>query len=156
MKQCSGRLWPVGFPVTARRVVRGGSWNNDQANARAAYRNDNAPDNRNNNIGFRLACSSHTFVPLRWRGVTPVASTPTGAAGRGAASGIGRRPRFAARGEGLKMARVSPVRTEGLQTVRRAYSKARRFLGASPETPQLFFIHPPSSRPNSATIALTC
>jgi len=59
----------VGFPVTARRVVRGGSWNNNQANARAAYRNNNAPDNRNNNVGFRLACASHTFDLLRWRGV---------------------------------------------------------------------------------------
>jgi len=69
MKQSAGRLWPAGFPVTARRVVRGGSWNNNQTNARAAYRNDNAPDNRNNNIGFRLARASHTLVPLRRRGV---------------------------------------------------------------------------------------
>ncbi len=53
-----GPALPVGFPVTARRVVRGGSWNNNQTNARAAYRNDNAPDNRNNNIGFRLVCAS--------------------------------------------------------------------------------------------------
>lgn len=44
--------------MTARRVVRGGAWNNNQTNARAAYRNDNAPDNRNNNIGFRLARAS--------------------------------------------------------------------------------------------------
>ena len=151
-----GPVLPAGFPVTTRRVVRGGSWNNNQSNARAAYRNNNAPDNRNNNLGFRLARASHTWVPLRRRGIKPVASAPTGIAGAGGASGIGRRLRFAARGEGSKMARASPVRTEGLQTVRRAYSKARRFLGASPETPQLFFIHPPSSRPNSATIALTC
>ena len=44
-----GPALPVGFPVTARRVVRGGSWNNNQTNA---------PDNRNNNIGFRLVCAS--------------------------------------------------------------------------------------------------
>ncbi|MDS4032042.1 MAG: SUMF1/EgtB/PvdO family nonheme iron enzyme [Candidatus Contendobacter sp.] len=69
MKQCSGRLWPVGFPVTARRVVRGGAWNNNQTDARAAYRNFNAPDNRNNNLGFRLARASHTLAPLRRRGV---------------------------------------------------------------------------------------
>jgi hypothetical protein len=36
-------------------VVRGGSWNNNPRNVRAANRNDNTPDNRNNNIGFRLA-----------------------------------------------------------------------------------------------------
>lgn len=151
-----GPALPAGFPVTARRAVRGGSWNNNQTNARAAYRNFNAPDNRNNNIGFRLACPSHTLVPLQRRGVTPVASAPTGTAGAGGASGIGRRLRFAARGEGSKMARVSPVRTGGRSTVRRAHTKARRFLGVRPETPQLFFIHPPSSRPNSTTSALTC
>jgi hypothetical protein len=36
------------------RVVRGGSWNNNQNNARAAFRNHNHPDNRNNNNGFRV------------------------------------------------------------------------------------------------------
>jgi len=54
----------VGLPVTSRRVLRGGSWNNNQDNARAAYRNNNHPDNRNNNIGFRLCCSSHIFIPF--------------------------------------------------------------------------------------------
>jgi hypothetical protein len=48
------------------RVVRGGSWNNNQDNARAAYRNRNNPNNRNNNIGFRVVCSSHVS-PLLWR-----------------------------------------------------------------------------------------
>jgi hypothetical protein len=37
------------------RVNRGGSWNNHARNCRAAYRNANAPDNRNHNLGFRLA-----------------------------------------------------------------------------------------------------
>ncbi len=50
-----------------RRVVRGGSWNNNQDNARAAYRNHNDPDNRNNNMGFRVVCSSHMFPPFQWR-----------------------------------------------------------------------------------------
>jgi len=36
-------------------VQRGGAWNNNQDNARCAYRNNNNPDNRNNNIGFRVA-----------------------------------------------------------------------------------------------------
>lgn len=47
-----------------RRVVRGGSWNNTQGNARLGYRNDNDPDNRNNNLGFRLCRASHIFTQL--------------------------------------------------------------------------------------------
>ncbi|MBV8399955.1 MAG: SUMF1/EgtB/PvdO family nonheme iron enzyme, partial [Acetobacteraceae bacterium] len=35
-------------------VLRGGSWNNNPQNLRAANRNRNTPDNRNNNSGFRL------------------------------------------------------------------------------------------------------
>jgi hypothetical protein len=35
-------------------VLRGGSWNNNQNNARCAYRNRNEPDNWNNNVGFRV------------------------------------------------------------------------------------------------------
>ncbi|MBL3527216.1 MAG: SUMF1/EgtB/PvdO family nonheme iron enzyme [gamma proteobacterium endosymbiont of Lamellibrachia anaximandri] len=45
--------------MTFRRVLRGGSWINNQDNARASIRNNNEPDNRNNNLGFRLSCSSH-------------------------------------------------------------------------------------------------
>lgn len=37
------------------RVLRGGSWNNNGGNVRSAIRNRNRPDNRNDNIGFRLA-----------------------------------------------------------------------------------------------------
>ena len=36
------------------RVLRGGSWNNNAKNLRSANRNKNEPDNRNNNVGFRL------------------------------------------------------------------------------------------------------
>ncbi|HAV33272.1 MAG TPA: hypothetical protein DCX79_14795 [Planctomycetaceae bacterium] len=45
-------------PITSgsSRVLRGGSWNNESANLRSANRNDNTPDNRNNNIGFRVVC----------------------------------------------------------------------------------------------------
>ena len=39
----------------ANRVNRGGSWNNNAANCRAANRNSNEPGNRNNNLGFRPA-----------------------------------------------------------------------------------------------------
>ena len=45
--------------------MRGGAWNNHQDNARCAYRNRNQPDNRNNNLGFRLVLrSSHVLPPL--------------------------------------------------------------------------------------------
>ena len=41
---------------TGNRVIRGGSWNNnDVANLRSASRNNNTPMNRNNNLGFRCA-----------------------------------------------------------------------------------------------------
>ena len=38
-------------------MIRGGSWNNNANNCRAANRNRNNPDNRNNNNGFRV-CSA--------------------------------------------------------------------------------------------------
>ena len=47
---------------TETRVARGGSWNDDPANARSAARNDNNPDNRNDNLGFRVLCSSHIVI----------------------------------------------------------------------------------------------
>ena len=47
---------PWGPVDGASRVLRGGSWNNDNTeNFRGAYRNNNKPDNRNNNNGFRAA-----------------------------------------------------------------------------------------------------
>ena len=42
----------------ASRVLRGGSWNNNADNCRVSNRNNNAPDNRNNNNGFRLLLRS--------------------------------------------------------------------------------------------------
>ncbi len=41
----------------SKRVNRGGSWNNNADNCRVANRNNNNADNRNNNLGFRLALS---------------------------------------------------------------------------------------------------
>ena len=61
-----------GGSETAVRVLRGGSWNNDADNLRAAVRNRNHVWNRNNNVGFRCCvCRSpkHAFVvkPCRSR-----------------------------------------------------------------------------------------
>ncbi|MCK6591997.1 MAG: SUMF1/EgtB/PvdO family nonheme iron enzyme [Polyangiaceae bacterium] len=39
----------------SNRVIRGGSWNSNARNVRAANRNANAPGNRNANLGFRVA-----------------------------------------------------------------------------------------------------
>ncbi len=51
-----GRFDPAAEAWTApcRRVVRGGSWNNNPRRLRAANRNRNTTDNRNNNLGFRV------------------------------------------------------------------------------------------------------
>ena len=39
----------------SQRVLRGGNWINNARNLRSANRNANSPDNRNHNIGLRLA-----------------------------------------------------------------------------------------------------
>ncbi|NOT58972.1 MAG: SUMF1/EgtB/PvdO family nonheme iron enzyme [Acidobacteria bacterium] len=46
-----------GLPL---RVLRGGSWNNNGRNCRAANRNRNEPGERNNNNGFRVVLSAST------------------------------------------------------------------------------------------------
>ncbi|MBW9267393.1 MAG: SUMF1/EgtB/PvdO family nonheme iron enzyme [Candidatus Thiodiazotropha sp. (ex. Lucinisca nassula)] len=56
---CAGRYSPLQYlpegDTELCRVLRGGSWNNKPQNVRSANRNRNAPANRNNNVGFRLA-----------------------------------------------------------------------------------------------------
>ena len=47
-----------GLKHCLKRVLRGGSWNNNTNNMRSANRNRNSPSNRNNNNGFRLAQSA--------------------------------------------------------------------------------------------------
>ncbi|MBN1902233.1 SUMF1/EgtB/PvdO family nonheme iron enzyme [Candidatus Sumerlaeota bacterium] len=42
----------------AFRTLRGGAFNNESDNCRSACRNDNHPDNRNHNIGFRVVLVS--------------------------------------------------------------------------------------------------
>ncbi|MGC9950644.1 MAG: SUMF1/EgtB/PvdO family nonheme iron enzyme [Bryobacteraceae bacterium] len=61
------------------RVLRGGSFNNDTRNLRAANGNRNAPDNRNNNIGFRCVRDVE-----RWR----ASAAAAGAAVVTAAAGV--------------------------------------------------------------------
>ena len=74
------------------RVVRGGSWNNNAVNARVAYRNNNVPGNRNNNLGFRLVRVSHI--------------------GRPSMIGMPRDHGSAAGSKALRMAEARPVRTD--------------------------------------------
>jgi len=45
------------------KSLRGGSWNNNENNARVSIRNNNNPHNRNNNIGFRAALF-HSFANI--------------------------------------------------------------------------------------------
>ena len=51
------------------RVLRGGSWINDRRNLRSANRNANSPDNRNDNIGLRLAGASWAGGSINQRSV---------------------------------------------------------------------------------------
>jgi len=43
------------------RVLRGGSWYNNQGYARSAFRGRLDPNYRNFNVGFRVLCSSPIF-----------------------------------------------------------------------------------------------
>jgi len=47
-------ITPEARTVPCRRVLRGRSWNNNPRNLRAANRNRNTTENRNNNMGFRV------------------------------------------------------------------------------------------------------
>ena len=47
-----------GGPERGYRVLRGGSWNNNDNNNRCANRNNNNPNNNWNNNGFRIARKS--------------------------------------------------------------------------------------------------
>ena len=58
------------------RVNRGGSWNNNAENCRSANRNRNTPDNRNNNLGFRVVLSPSSVtgrMPFSEQADAPVA-----------------------------------------------------------------------------------
>jgi len=51
---CKEGLAFQGASSGSNRVKRGGSWNNPAENARSANRNNDNPNNRNNNLGFRV------------------------------------------------------------------------------------------------------
>jgi formylglycine-generating enzyme required for sulfatase activity len=45
-----------------RRLLRGGSWDNDPRFCRSAYRNDFPPDDRDNPFGFRVCCLPQDLI----------------------------------------------------------------------------------------------
>jgi formylglycine-generating enzyme required for sulfatase activity len=49
------RCAPAPERLKSLRVLRGGSWNNNPENLSSANRNRNQPENRNNNVGLRVA-----------------------------------------------------------------------------------------------------
>lgn len=53
-------------------MLRGGSWNNNTRNTRAANRNRNSTDNRNNNVSFRPS----RMLPARIPGSMEPGSAP--------------------------------------------------------------------------------
>jgi hypothetical protein len=56
-----------GLKAATGRAARGGSWINNDHNLRAALRNSNNPDNRNDNRGFRvvMAAESRSAAEIR-------------------------------------------------------------------------------------------
>ncbi|MGF1520660.1 MAG: formylglycine-generating enzyme family protein [Nodosilinea sp.] len=52
-----GSAWIEGGD-SKRRILRGGSWNDDPRNCRSAYRYTSEPDYRPYGIGFRVVCSA--------------------------------------------------------------------------------------------------
>lgn len=59
-------------------MLRGGAFHNDARNARCAYRNDNEPDNRNDNNGFRVVASTLSDSGNAWRGFAPFRAEENG------------------------------------------------------------------------------
>ncbi|MFM7167784.1 MAG: SUMF1/EgtB/PvdO family nonheme iron enzyme [Planctomycetaceae bacterium] len=53
------------FSKGSDRVIRGGSWNSNARNVRAASRNRNDPGNADNNLGFRPLNSAFCLTSQR-------------------------------------------------------------------------------------------
>lgn len=62
----------------SNRVNRGGSWNNNADNCTAGYRNYNNPDNRNNNLGFRLVSPSIVIYCVSAHNPRRIPARPSG------------------------------------------------------------------------------
>lgn len=124
MRYTGSAVITCGVPCdAARRGVRGGSWNNNQDNARAVYRNRNNPNNRNNNIGFRV-CRPTPLFPFRWRRRFAGANATgfiIGSSFQNSRAIYG----FPAEAEGVEKAQGDPVRTNTLvaSVVCRAHTK---------------------------------
>ena len=74
------RLWPVlRGQAHRRRVLRGGSFNNNDRNVRCAARDGNNPNNQNRNNGFRVVLSTFFATGLS----LPEVPAGYGLAGRG-------------------------------------------------------------------------
>jgi formylglycine-generating enzyme required for sulfatase activity len=53
-----GSAWLESGNENSTKVIRGGSWVSDPRNCRSAYRDGNSRDDRNTNLGFRVACAA--------------------------------------------------------------------------------------------------
>ncbi|MBK8538762.1 MAG: SUMF1/EgtB/PvdO family nonheme iron enzyme [Ardenticatenia bacterium] len=120
---------PGQAPWDRPRVLRGGSWNNNPDNARASYRNNNHPNNRNRNIGFRVVLAAHAPLPLLWSGAFWPDDLPERLAGRGVPGMPGDHGR-AGRGEGEEQRRC--VWTERRLLAVGHTQKQRRALDSLP------------------------
>ena len=89
-------------------MLRGGSFNNNETNARCAFRNRNNIDNLNNNNGFRVAASHFPPVSV-WRKMVSCVTTSA----RNAMCS-----RMHGRGKTGEKARLSPGRDLPLGQVR--------------------------------------
>jgi hypothetical protein len=123
------------------RGLRGGSWYNNQDNVRAAYRNNNTANNRNNNVGFRLVCGRvpHLVPPPQVVRVISALATGGHATIRVLPPVYARRSRLAGRGGEKEMAQGCPVcgqnRRYGYNCLPQAHTKPRGWLGFAPASP---------------------
>jgi hypothetical protein len=83
-------LWCGQRRTGSKRVMRGGSWNNNARNVRAAARNAWHPEDRNSNIGFRLARElGWAERPARDQTMTQTGGLVAGETQAGAGVGVG-------------------------------------------------------------------
>jgi hypothetical protein len=97
----------------SNRVNRGGSWNSNARNVRAANRNANERGNRNDNLGFRLAGAQTLPCAERARAAPDQTAVATGGACRRRTQ---RGPRRASSGSGCAVERSPGLRLSGAWT----------------------------------------